>query len=164
MNGGWHWEPFEITGEEYEELVHQLKARAGFELADVPSWVTTMFEWYAWLLEKHHGVDAKENLRLQAVAATARTAYEEARRRADPEVTAQRYLEWVQAERQANEFALPASMLADGGRFRESERVLLDAVARKNAARIKGDEEAVRVIDAEIEQLQRRSREAGDNS
>src|ERR671927_270680 len=51
MNGGWHWQPFTITRDEYEELVEALLARGASEHVEVPEWVTTIWEWFAWLAE-----------------------------------------------------------------------------------------------------------------
>lgn len=161
MNGGWRWEPCTIDRDEYEELVEALLARGDFELVDVPAWVTSRGEWFAWLVERRHGVDAAENLRLQRVATEAKKAYEYARDSGDRELAAERYVAWDRAGREAANFRLPSRMLADGGTFRDASDALMDASARQSAARMRGDEGAAQALEPEIDRLKRRVRELG---
>jgi hypothetical protein len=160
MNGGWRWEPFDVDRDEYEELVRELLDRGDFELVETPEWVRTWPEWYAWLSERRRGIPAMESLRLQQAASLARAEYEAAREGPDGSLTADRYLEWHRAERVASEFALPDSMLADGGAHRAAARPVADAVAQLNAAVIRGDTEGVRAWRSEVARL---SRAAGED-
>ena len=182
MNGGWHWAPFTIDRHEYEELVEvcwpaatssssrsagprRLRARRGllargdFELVDVPAWVATRWEWFAWLMERRHGVDAAENLRLQRIASEWKKAYEQARDSGDDECAADRYLAWVGAEREAANFGFSSRLPAGGGTIRDASDALMDAVARQMAARMRGDEDAARALEPEVEELGRRLRD-----
>jgi hypothetical protein len=53
MSGGCSWKPFEITQEEYEELVLDLLTdpRAQFEILDAPTEVQTYRQWVEWKLK-----------------------------------------------------------------------------------------------------------------
>ncbi len=52
MSGGCSWKPFEITREEYEELVLDLLTdpKSHFEVLDAPAKVKTYTEWVEWKL------------------------------------------------------------------------------------------------------------------
>ena len=53
MSGGCSWKPFEITREEYEELVLDLltEPESQFEVLDVPAEVQTYKQWVEWKLK-----------------------------------------------------------------------------------------------------------------
>ena len=161
MHGGWRWEPLTVSEEEYEELVEALLARGGFELVDVPAWVTTRSEWSAWLMERRHGVDAAENLRLRRVASEATTTYDQARDSGDRQLAADAYVASVRANIEADNFACPSRLLADGGTFRDASDALMDATALRAAARMRGNEDAARALEPDIEQLKRRVHDLG---
>jgi hypothetical protein len=161
MHGGWRWEPFTIGPEEYVELVEVLLARGDFELVDVPAWVTTRVEWSAWRMERRHGVDAAENLRLQGLASEAKRAYDQARDSGDPQLAAETYVASVRANRQAANVGCPSRLLADGGTFRDASDALMDATALQTAARMRGDEDAAQALEQEIERLRQRVHDLG---
>ena len=52
MSGGGSWKPFEITREEYEELVLDLLTdpESQFEVLDAPAEVQTYMQWVEWKL------------------------------------------------------------------------------------------------------------------
>jgi hypothetical protein len=52
MSGGCSWKPFEITREEYEELVLDLLTdpESQFEILDAPAEVQTYMQWVEWKL------------------------------------------------------------------------------------------------------------------
>jgi hypothetical protein len=54
MSGGCSWKPFEITREEYEDLVLDLLTDPGaqFEVLDAPPEIQTYSQWVEWKLER----------------------------------------------------------------------------------------------------------------
>ncbi|MBD2306034.1 hypothetical protein H6G17_10970 [Chroococcidiopsis sp. FACHB-1243] len=53
MSGGCSWKPFEITQQEYEELVLDLLTAPGtqFKILDAPQEIQTYSQWAEWKLE-----------------------------------------------------------------------------------------------------------------
>ena len=53
MSGGYRWRPFEISQEEYDELVEELLTLpdSQFELIKVPEQINTFSEWSMWRLK-----------------------------------------------------------------------------------------------------------------
>src|SRR5215468_7889371 len=66
MSGGCRWPPFEISTQEYDELLAECTSTAAESLQQVtsPEWVQTYRDWSAWVLEYGHSVPAQEYLAL----------------------------------------------------------------------------------------------------
>jgi hypothetical protein len=63
MSGGCRWQPFEISKDEYDELIRAFRAdtKGNFEAADAPEWVKTPSDWSIWIIERMRGVPAAEH-------------------------------------------------------------------------------------------------------
>lgn len=65
MSGGVSWQPFQLTKENYEELITELKLTfPTLIFALTPKWVKNYSEWQIWVMKKRYGIPIKENLKL----------------------------------------------------------------------------------------------------
>jgi hypothetical protein len=80
MSGGCEWERFELTVEEYRELVSELlnHRRRGYQSVEVPEWVQTFSDWAIWQQEYQSGIPALEHRRLYQDYERAQQAYVQA--------------------------------------------------------------------------------------
>ncbi len=63
MSGGCAWEPFDITKEEFDELVQELQNR-GMRYVEPPQWVKNKTDWHIWKCEYELGIPSDEHYRL----------------------------------------------------------------------------------------------------
>ena len=65
MSGGVTWNPCQLTKEDYEELITELKLTfPTLIFAISPKWVKNYSEWKIWVMKKSYGIPIKENLKL----------------------------------------------------------------------------------------------------
>lgn len=58
MSGGCRWEPFQISQEEWVELVEHLTSLPDDKACDFvqpPDWVTSIDDWHSWIMTYRHG-------------------------------------------------------------------------------------------------------------
>ena len=68
MSGGCRWEPFQITEDEYREVVEVLEARTGenaLRFVEPPAWVVDREEWSIWCAEYLWSIPAGRNRELR---------------------------------------------------------------------------------------------------
>jgi len=53
MSGSVRWTPFEITAREYVAAIVALRLRGSYSLEPPPSWVRSLRDWKAWVLESN---------------------------------------------------------------------------------------------------------------
>lgn len=60
MSGGCSWKPFEITQEEYQDLVLELLTdpKSRFEVLDAPAEIQTYTQWVEWKSEHMKSVES----------------------------------------------------------------------------------------------------------
>lgn len=87
MSGGGRWEPIEITGTEYAEIVSDLVENGThgrtLRYVEAPDWVRDREDWSLWVAEQAYSIPLAENRRFHALMAELRTAEEEASNRGD---------------------------------------------------------------------------------
>ncbi|MGI9180549.1 MAG: hypothetical protein ACR2H9_08630 [Longimicrobiaceae bacterium] len=66
MSGGCRWEPFELSEEEWQELVREFEAipSRGYQLVSSPAWIRTAGDWQLRVMEYRYGVPAAAHRRL----------------------------------------------------------------------------------------------------
>lgn len=83
MSGGCRWEPFELTTEEFRELVDELEARSPdegeYRFVQPPEWVRSYEDWSLWCAEYLSSIPAELNRKLHAELRDIEEAMEAAR-------------------------------------------------------------------------------------
>lgn len=99
MSGGCRWAPFELSQEDWQDLVREFEAipAPGYRFVSPPAWVRSAGDWQLWVMEYRYGVPAAEHRRLSERV----DRLEEERRRAverkDEELALSLHLDAAQA-------------------------------------------------------------------
>ena len=89
MSGGCQWEPFQLTEDEYREVVEALEARTGEEelrFVEPPAWVVNREEWDIWCAEYRWSIPAARNRELRRKMSRIEDEMNEARQAGKHEV------------------------------------------------------------------------------
>lgn len=114
MGGGAEWEPFVVEPSEYEELVNYWREKRSVSrarklaFAEVPEYVKSKLDWYAWVMYVEMHVPYEENLRLMEEEAELNHLNREATKSGDEgaSLTAVHF-QWYRAAEALREFVQP---------------------------------------------------------
>ena len=106
MSGGCRWEPFEISKQEYVELVASLK-REGFRETSPPTWVKSEEDWNVWKYEYELGVPSKEHYRLHRKTSKWSSLAEQALQKGQKAEWEEYIVKCSEASRREQEFMQP---------------------------------------------------------
>ena len=108
MSGGCRWKSFEISSEEYHDLLAELitKQEDTFTVVEVPDWVKTYRDWGVWTLEYLRGVPAKQYLALQQEIERSQERLLEARKSGDTDLENIRLNEVMAANQRWSDFLM----------------------------------------------------------
>jgi hypothetical protein len=66
MNPGVKWKPFEISKQDYDNLIRDLQMQnKDLKICNYPSWIKTVDDWEVFLCELLDGIPSKEHQRLK---------------------------------------------------------------------------------------------------
>ena len=100
MSGGLWWEPFDITGDEYQEVATEL----GLEIVDKPSSADSEVDWYLWCFHESYGVPIDKHRILYESMIKLDQACESAYENNNPELAEVLHLKYVEASNQLHDF------------------------------------------------------------
>jgi hypothetical protein len=97
MSGAVAWKRFELTEDEFRDVVDELAEGSGdgrtYRHEPAPDWVLTRDDWSVWLSHRTDGIPVEENLRLHRAMKAARDLVKAAERSDDEEERIRRLVE-----------------------------------------------------------------------
>jgi hypothetical protein len=109
MSGGCQWKPFEISHDEYNELVQALQniPDEKHKVVKPPNWVKNKTDWHIWKNEYEIGIPSDEHSKLWKETDKWEKLEKEAREKEDNTLSMEYQLKVIEASNKLTEFMRP---------------------------------------------------------